>query len=169
MTRLLDALMHPVSQIVLLIGIVGLSGLFIFKPTTLPTRPVPIQITPIAGGMRLPMSTITVPMASQPPVQPKSQPTLTGAADSTTRQPASTPVVSSPAAPTTPTTVPAARSVLSAIPKLRNGPVCACDGESYSCRELGDQAQACFDYCVARGQGDVHRLDFNQNGVACEE
>lgn len=170
MARLLDALMHPVSQLVLLIGIMGLSGVFIFKPTPLSTRPAPIQITPIAGGMRVPTSTRTVPAASQPPSQPlsqpHSQPTRASGSDSANRQPAQPFALP---APTAAATVPAARSALSGLPKLRNGPVCACDGDSYSCRELGDQAQACFDYCVARGQGDVHRLDFNQNGVACEE
>lgn len=156
MARLLDALMHPVSQIILLIGVVGLSIFLIFRPPQLPTRPDQIQITPLAGGMRIPAATTPVPLASQPPVQPFALP-------------AATPVVSTPTTPIIAATVPAARSALSVRPKLRNGPVCACDGDSYSCRELGDQAQACFDYCVARGQGDVHRLDFNQNGVVCEE
>ncbi len=162
MARLLDALMHPVSQIVLLIGIIGLSGFFIFKPTPIPTRPVTVPITPIAGGMLVPTPAATVP-------QPTSQPTAVVTASTETPQPAQPFDQTSPTPTAAAPTESAAQRALSAIPTLRNGPVCACNGDTYSCRELGDQAQACFDYCVARGQGDVHRLDFNQNGVACEE
>ena len=159
MARLLDALMHPVSQIIVLIGVVGLSIFFIYRPIQLPTRPVAAQITPIAGGMRVPIA----PSRATGPATVVDAPV-------TTPQPALPLDLTPPNAALPATAKPGvARRPLSAIPTLRNGPICACDSDSYSCRELGEQAQACFDYCVGRGQGDVHRLDFNQNGVVCEE
>lgn len=152
MARLLDALMHPVSQLVLLISIVALSGLYLFLPTARPVRPTHSPITPIAGGMMMPAGTTTAKLTPTPAAA------LTGQSPTITRpieQRESTPVA---------TTRPR-----SAIPTMANGPICACSRDSYSCAELGEQAQGCFDYCFAQGQGDVHRLDYNGNGVACEE
>jgi hypothetical protein len=37
-----------------------------------------------------------------------------------------------------------------------------------NCSDFVTQAQACFDYCVAQGAGDVHELDMDDDGVACE-
>jgi len=30
------------------------------------------------------------------------------------------------------------------------------------------EAQACYEYCIAQGRGDVHRLDRDKDGLACE-
>jgi hypothetical protein len=50
--------------------------------------------------------------------------------------------------------------------------VCDCSGDRYKCDSFpltgGVSAQQCFDYCVAVGAGDIHRLDGNNNGEACE-
>lgn len=152
MGRLLDALMHPISQVVLLIGIVALSGIYLFLPTAAPARPAHTPITPIAGGMVMPAGTTAAKLTPTPATALISpSPMSTQAIEQTE---------STPVATTRPR---------SAIPTMANGPICACSRNSYSCAELGEQAQGCFDYCVAQGQGDVHRLDYNGNGIACEE
>jgi endonuclease YncB( thermonuclease family) len=48
--------------------------------------------------------------------------------------------------------------------------VCSCSGNIYNCSDFSTHAaaQACFDYCKSQGHGDVHRLDGDNDGVACE-
>lgn len=48
--------------------------------------------------------------------------------------------------------------------------VCSCSGDTYNCTDFSrqSQAQACFNYCVSTGVGDIHNLDRDGNGVACE-
>lgn len=50
--------------------------------------------------------------------------------------------------------------------------VCACTGVDYDCK-ISDfsthaKAQACFEYCRSQGYGDIHKLDGNDDGLACE-
>jgi len=47
---------------------------------------------------------------------------------------------------------------------------CQCTSDLYSCSDFltHDEAQACYDYCRGQGKGDVHHLDSNNDGVACE-
>jgi hypothetical protein len=50
--------------------------------------------------------------------------------------------------------------------------VCDCSGDTLDC--LGnifanrDQAQQCFEYCFRQTGRDIHLLDPNLNGMACE-
>lgn len=48
--------------------------------------------------------------------------------------------------------------------------VCDCSGDVYNCTDFTThaQAQACFDYCVSQGVGDIHGLDRDNDGDACE-
>ena len=48
--------------------------------------------------------------------------------------------------------------------------VCACSGDLYNCTSFGThaQAQACFNYCWQQVGYDVHNLDSDGDGVACE-
>lgn len=48
--------------------------------------------------------------------------------------------------------------------------VCDCSGDTLNCGDLKThaRAQACFDYCMSLGRGDVHRLDQDNDGIACE-
>lgn len=48
--------------------------------------------------------------------------------------------------------------------------VCACSGDLYNCSDFSTQAgaQACFNHCLSVGAGDIHKLDRDNNGVACE-
>jgi beta-lactamase superfamily II metal-dependent hydrolase len=54
--------------------------------------------------------------------------------------------------------------------ELSSGP-CSCASNLYNCTDFGSQhqAQACFDYCVSQGAGDIHRIDgADRDGRACE-
>lgn len=49
--------------------------------------------------------------------------------------------------------------------------VCNCGGPDLNCGDFGSHAsaQACYNYCVSQGYGDIFRLDGNDNdGLACE-
>jgi len=50
------------------------------------------------------------------------------------------------------------------------GGVCSCSGDTYNCGDFSSHssAQACFDYCVQQGKGDIHKLDRDNDGLACE-
>jgi hypothetical protein len=49
-------------------------------------------------------------------------------------------------------------------------PVCNCSGDLYNCGSFNSsgQAQACYNYCVEQGRGDIHRLDRDNDGLVCE-
>ena len=48
--------------------------------------------------------------------------------------------------------------------------VCDCSGNIYNCSDFSThaQAQACYEYCKSLGRGDIHRLDGDNDGIACE-
>jgi len=49
--------------------------------------------------------------------------------------------------------------------------VCPCSGDMLNCGDFSTQnsAQACMDYCIAQGAGDIHNLDGGGvKGLACE-
>lgn len=52
------------------------------------------------------------------------------------------------------------------------GGSCSCSGDLYNCTtdfSTQAQAQACFNFCVSQGVGDIHQLDGNDgDGRACE-
>ncbi|MGE3487903.1 MAG: excalibur calcium-binding domain-containing protein [Nitrospira sp.] len=45
-----------------------------------------------------------------------------------------------------------------------------CDHDAYNCSDFNTQgeAQAVYDYCAVLGFGDIHKLDSNNDGEACE-
>ena len=47
---------------------------------------------------------------------------------------------------------------------------CSCTANTLNCADFTthDEAQACYDYCITQGAGDIHRLDGNADGQACE-
>lgn len=51
-----------------------------------------------------------------------------------------------------------------------SGSGCDCSGNRYNCSDFKtqNQAQACFDYCMRVKGYDVHKLDRDQDGRACE-
>lgn len=66
----------------------------------------------------------------------------------------------------TPTELPAATP----SPTPTAGLLFICTSDAYNCSDFSTQAgaQEVFNYCTERGFGDIHRLDFDGNGVACE-
>ena len=79
------------------------------------------------------------------------------------------PVVIGPSAPTLTPTTPTPTPTYPPHPPTCT-PTCDCSGDIYNCSDFATQtqAQACYDYCVAQGYGDVHRLDGDGDGIACE-
>ncbi len=55
-------------------------------------------------------------------------------------------------------------------PTAPMAPVCSCTANLYNCDDFATQAQAqaCYNYCLSLGAGDVHRLDADHDGRACE-
>ncbi len=49
-------------------------------------------------------------------------------------------------------------------------PTCNCSGNLYNCPNFSThaEAQACYEYCISLGAGDIHRLDGDSDGSACE-
>jgi hypothetical protein len=47
--------------------------------------------------------------------------------------------------------------------------VCSCAGDCYDCQDFDSKsdAQRCYDYCMSIGKGDVHGIDKDSDGVAC--
>jgi hypothetical protein len=47
---------------------------------------------------------------------------------------------------------------------------CSCAGDLYNCSSFSTHAhaQACYDFCRSQGAGDVHHLDSDGDGDACE-
>jgi len=81
------------------------------------------------------------------------------------------------ATPRPPTAVPTAPAVVPTSPPPTAAPtspppaaVCDCSGNIYNCSDFPThaQAQACYEYCISQGCGDIHRLDADNDGLACE-
>jgi len=51
-----------------------------------------------------------------------------------------------------------------------DGDPCSCTGPDLNCSDFGSHASAqnCFEYCKDNGYGDVHNLDGDNDGSACE-
>lgn len=47
---------------------------------------------------------------------------------------------------------------------------CSCERDLYNCSNFSSQRQAqlCFNYCMKLGYGDIHELDADTDGKACE-
>jgi len=48
--------------------------------------------------------------------------------------------------------------------------VCSCSGDIFKCTDFSSHssAQACYNYCASIGKGDIHKLDNDGDGLACE-
>ena len=75
-------------------------------------------------------------------------------------QPTSTPVVRSSSFDPTPTRRPAADPTASIYA------ACICSRDAYNCDDA--EAERCFEECKRLGAGDVHRLDRDKDGNACD-
>ena len=77
----------------------------------------------------------------------------------------------------TATSTPFPTAVLTATPKpmatataVPPSDCTVCSYDAYNCSDFSthNEAQACHDYCFAQVGYDVHRLDFDDDGLACE-
>ena len=81
-------------------------------------------------------------------------------------------VVDTPTFTLTPTPSPTATPTPTSQPGATPSPTALryiCDHDAYNCSDFAHQgdAQAVFDYCRSLGYGDVHHLDANHDGIAC--
>lgn len=55
-------------------------------------------------------------------------------------------------------------------PTQPSSSTCSCSSNTYNCSDFSthNQAQDCFEHCKSLGRGDVHRLDGDNDGIACE-
>jgi hypothetical protein len=61
--------------------------------------------------------------------------------------------------------------VMPTSPPSGSGPgICPCAADTLNCPDFptDPDAQACMDYCISIGAGDIHNLDGNANGLACD-
>ena len=80
-------------------------------------------------------------------------------------EPAFTPTLSAPTAVpvrAAPTRLPLAPPTAAPRPASQ----CDCSRDAYNCDDA--QANECFSYCLSAGAGDVHKLDRDGDGAACE-
>lgn len=80
------------------------------------------------------------------------------------------PFVEKPAQPTATPIPPTATPVQPTATPIPPSGCSICTSDTYNCSDFSTQAeaQACHDYCVNQGAGDIHRLDRDNNGIACE-
>lgn len=114
-----------------------------------------------AGIGQLP-NTLYMPAVSAPPPTATVAPTAT-LDDFATPTPTNT-IEPGPTATPTHTTQPGPTATTQP-----SGP-CPCDRDSLNCSSFStqSQAQACMDWCISQGRGDIHNLDGNADGEACE-
>ena len=135
-------------------GFMALLGVFDNSPT--PTPAPLMRSTEILIKTSLPSATNLPPTLTPPPSMtftsvpaPTRRPTWTLEPTFTTA-PTSAPII-------LPTSAPAAG-------------ICACTGDLYNCSNFGSHAaaQACYNYCTSQGAGDIHKIDQDNDGNACE-
>lgn len=112
-----------------------------------------------ADGDRVYLPVVLRPGVAVPPATVTPQFTATSTAPAATMTPQFTPT----------STVPAA-TVTATATRQPPGGCSICSYDAYNCSDFSTQAaaQSCFDYCMALVGYDVHRLDADNNGVACE-
>lgn len=91
-------------------------------------------------------------------------------AEATPRLAPAVPAATPTAVPTAPETTPKPAPTPPAPTKEPARSPCSCGGNYYNCSDFGTHtsAQQCYNYCRAQGRGDVHKLDSDSDGVACE-
>ncbi|MGM0401070.1 MAG: excalibur calcium-binding domain-containing protein [Chloroflexota bacterium] len=142
-------------------------------PTSTPSSTPTSTPSPTSTATNTPTSTPTdtpVPPTSTDTPPPTSTaidtPTLTVTPTDTPLPPTST---DTPPPTSTPTDAPLPSHT--PTPTEEAG-VCLCDGDHYNCEEedfaTQEEAQACYEYCLQQVGRDVHRLDGDGDGIACE-
>lgn len=135
-------------------------------PTATPTNTLVPPLLTVATNTPLPTATATSTRTQTPTPTVTPTGTQTGT-PTTTGTATSTPTIT-PTATQTPTTTPTATPTLT--PTSTTSPSFVCASDFYNCSDFGTQAaaQQVYNYCAALGFGDIHRLDGDNNGLACE-
>lgn len=112
------------------------------------------QTTPVPFAINLPIV-----------INAEAQPTPTTVLPTATSLPTVPPTATATSVPPT-ATQPAPTATATSAPNA----VCDCSGNTLNCSDFNtqDEAQACHDYCMGQTGIDIHRLDQDNNGVACE-
>ncbi|MEM7800195.1 MAG: excalibur calcium-binding domain-containing protein [Chloroflexota bacterium] len=153
-------------------------------PTATPTEPstptstaTPINtLTPTASPSATPTTAPTLTPTIPPTMTPTQTPTLSPTATPTQRPTeTATPTLSPTAVPTsTPTNTPTAQPTATPHPLACPSdatPNCDCTrGNTLNCADFPthQHANQCYSYCMATAGYDVHELDGDNDGVACE-
>lgn len=129
-----------------------------------------------------PYPTVELPPATFPPTPTNTRvvpdtPTVTGVPSNTYTPTPSPTFIPPPTFTPTPSPTPHIVSVPtydfepSSPPSSPDGSSgCSCSGNIYNCKDFGSHAsaQACYEYCISEGRGDIHGLDGDNDGSACE-
>jgi hypothetical protein len=120
--------------------------------------PVPSQETPVRE--------LFLPRLSRPKATPTSTATQQATATNTpTMMPTATNMPTN-----TPTATATRQNTPTATATQQSSGPCPCHADVRNCSHFStqSQAQACFNYCVSQGAGDIHKLDGDNDGEACE-
>ena len=117
--------------------------------------PTPVWVTVTPAFINTPISPTESPIAPTPTPIP--------ALREVEATPTPKPVEASP------TPIPPTATPLPPTPPLP-AVVCECSYDKYNCKDFNThaEAQACYEYCKSLGHGDVHGLNREDDGVACE-
>jgi hypothetical protein len=87
-----------------------------------------------------------------------------------TPTPTPSPTPSPVPSPTTPISTPTPTLSPTPTSTPTPGPTpCSCSGNLYNCGDFAiGEAQACYNHCISQGMGDIHDLDRDHDGIACE-
>jgi hypothetical protein len=134
------------------------------------TLHMPAIIAPSNGSGNTETPTVTATIADAATGTSTMTPTPTNTATSTSTGTATdTPTQTSTATATgIATDTPTATATATATETEQ--PPCPCEADTLNCSDFAthSQAQACFNYCVSQGAGDIHKLDQDNDGIACE-
>lgn len=100
--------------------------------------------------------------------QPTATHTATSTPTATSRQTATaTRTATSTSTPTATRTQTATPTATATVPVFG---ACPCQADEMNCSDFATrgEAQACYDWCVSQGAGDIHKLDADDDGDACE-
>lgn len=132
-------------------------------PSATPTATVTATATPTMTRTASATPTATMTRTARPTATGTATPTNTPRATASST-PTKTP---KPTATAKPTKTPKPTATATREPP---GNCSTCAADVYNCSDFGSQedAQACFDYCMEQVGYDVHNLDGDDNGIACE-
>ncbi len=176
-----------------LIWAMSQEGVGAFLPVVMGEREGPpaatatATVTPTATGTptltQSPTGTLTMTATPTKTATVTGTPTMTATATRTATATGTPTVTATVTRTATSTATPTRTATPTKTPKPTNTPrptatptqgapggCTVCSHDAYNCSDFQEQeeAQACFDYCMEQVGYDVHNLDGNENGIACE-